>query len=299
MTVQEQVKIGVPASATRPVEVYDFRRPTTLAREHSRVLELAFETFARQWGTQLTAKVRVMSQVKCDGVIMRTYDDYAASLPSTTAMVLCSVEGIMAKVVIQFPTSAALSWVSHMLGGTSNAPLPERAFTQIEQAIVRRLVDDALEDLRYSLGSLLVHQISVGTIQYNSQFAQAAATADLMIVATFSMRIGEGSAVATLAIPADALLPQLVESNPAGASEDPEQLLQAQLAWVPVDVSLQLAPIRVLPSVILGLAVGDLLAVPHSTHRPLDVVVDGLPLARAALGSNGSRLACIVIDTEE
>jgi flagellar motor switch protein FliM len=299
VTVQEQAVIGVPASAGRAVEVYDFRRPTTLAREHSRVLELAFETFARQWGTQLTAKVRVMSQVKCDHVIMRTYDEYASSLPATTAMVLCPVGGIAAKAVVQFPTSAALSWVSHMLGATASTTLPERAFTQIELALVRRLMDDALEDLRYSLGSLLVHPISVGAIQYNSQFAQAAATADLMIVASFTMRIGDGTAGATVALPAEALLPQLVEAVPQAGSADPTDLLRAQLSQVPVDVSVQLTPALVLPSVVLGLAVGDVLPLPHPQHRPLDVVVDGHTLARAAVGSNGSRLACIVIDTEE
>ncbi|TFB60503.1 hypothetical protein E3T25_05405 [Cryobacterium sandaracinum] len=291
--------IGVPASAKRTVEVYDFRRPTTLAREHSRVLELAFETFARQWGTQLTAKVRVMSQVKCDHVLMRTYDEYASSLPATTAMVLCPVSGIPAKAVVQFPTSAALSWVSHMLGGTAVTMPPERAFTQIELALVRRLMDDALEDLRYSLGSLLVHTITVGGIQYNSQFAQAAATADLMIVASFTMRIGDASCAATVALPAEALLPQLVESAPETGSADPAELLRGQLAQVPVDVSLQLTPALVLPSVVLGLAVNDVLPLPHPQHRPLDVVVDGHTLARAAVGSNGSRLACIVIDTEE
>ncbi|TFC10991.1 hypothetical protein E3O19_14600 [Cryobacterium algoritolerans] len=291
--------IGVPASAARTVEVYDFRRPTTLAREHSRVLELAFETFARQWGTQLTAKVRVLSQVTCDSVIMRSYDEYASSLPATTAMVLCPVTGFSAKAVIQFPAAAALSWVSHMLGGSGSTSAPERTFTQIEQALVRRLMDDALEDLRYCLGALLVAPIVVGGIQYNSQFAQAAATGDLMIVATFSMRVGESTATATLALPADTLLPQLGETNPTSNAGNPEDLLHAQLAWVPVDVALQLTPIRVLPSVILGLAVGDVLSISHSKHRPLDVVVDGQPLARAAVGSNGSRLACIVIDTEE
>ena len=103
--------------AAKAVEVYDFRRPTTLAREHSRVLELAFETFARQWGTQLTAKVRVNSTVTSEQVLMQTYDEYAASLPPVTAMVLCALEDITAKAVIQFPTSAALTWVAHMLGG--------------------------------------------------------------------------------------------------------------------------------------------------------------------------------------
>jgi flagellar motor switch protein FliM len=176
VTVQEQISIGVPARSGPAVEPYDFRRPTTLAREHSRVLELALETFARQWGTQLTAKVRVISQVTFEQIVMVTYDEYASSLPPTTAMLLCDLQGFDARAVIQFPGSAALAWVSYMLGSNTAQVVPERKFTQVEQALVRRLFDDALEDLRYSLGSLLVAAISIDTIQYNSQFAQAAAT---------------------------------------------------------------------------------------------------------------------------
>ena len=289
----------MPARGNRSVEVYDFRRPTTLAREHTRVLELAFETFARQWGTQLTAKVRVVSQVACEQVIMCTYDEYAASLPPTTAMVLFALDDIDAKAVVQFPTSAALSWVGHMLGGNgSQLVTAERKFTQIEQALLRRLMEDALEDLRYSLGSLLVTPIAVDGIQYNSQFAQAAATSDLMIVARFEIRVGESIAAATVALPAVALLPQLGETNPTRSTVGAKELVHAQLAWVPVDVSLRLASARVLPDRILSLAVGDVLRLPHPQHRPLDVAVGGQPLAGAAVGANGSRLACVVTSTD-
>ncbi len=299
MTVQEHIAIGVPAKQSFAAEPYDFRRPTTLAREHSRVLELAFETFARQWGTQLTAKVRVVSQVTCEQVAMQTYDEYAAGLPSTTAMVLCAIEGMESKAVIQFPASAALTWVSYMLGSNQAHVAPERKFTQIEQALVRRLFDDALEDLRYSLGLLLVASISVDAIQYNSQFAQAAATSDLMVVSSFAIRVGDSSTTATLALPAEAVLPQLGESNPTTTVANAKQLVAAQVGRVPVEVSLQLAPVHVKPSKILGLVVGDMLRIPHPQHRPLDVMVDGQPLARAAVGSNGSRLACVVVTTEE
>ncbi len=289
---------GVPARGSRTVEVYDFRRPTTLAREHTRVLELAFETFARQWGTQLTAKVRVVSQVGCEQVLMCTYDEYAASLPSTTAMVLCAMGDLEAKAVIQFPTSAALSWVGHMLGGNGSHTTGERKFTQIEHALVRSLMNDALEDLRYSLGSLLACSIAVDGIQYNSQFAQAAATSDLMIVARFDIRVGESTAAATVALPAAALLPQMGEANPTSTGEDARALVHAQVAWVPVDVALSLAPAQVLPTQVLNLAVGDLLPLPHQQHRPFDVVVGDQIVARAALGAHGSRLACVITSTE-
>jgi flagellar motor switch protein FliM len=283
----------------RTVEVYDFRRPTTLAREHSRILELAFETFARQWGTQLTAKVRVKSQVTSEHVIMQTYDAYAASLPSTTAMVLCRFEGMDSKAVIQFPTSAGLSWVGRMLGGNGGQQAPDRKFTQIEQSLVRRLMEDALEDLRYSLGALLRTPISLETIQHNSQFAQAAATAELMIVAAFTISVGEDVADATVAVPAEILLSALGAANPTVSTENAKELMHAQLSYVPVDVSLRLAPANVRPGTILNLAVGDVVPLPHPTHRPLDVTVDGRPLAQAAAGSNGARLAAVIVNTEE
>jgi flagellar motor switch protein FliM len=283
-------------AAARP---YDFRRPTTLARDHSRVLELAFETFARQWGTQLTAKVRLLSQVTCEHLTMLSYDDYAAGLPSSTAMVLCAISDVDPKGVIQFPTHAALTWVNAMLGGTREVTRTDRPFTPIEHALVQRLMDDALEDLKYSLGPLLSNDIRVDAIQYNSQFAQAAATTELMVVARFTIRVADNIADATLAIPAQVLLAHLVETNPTVVIDNAKQLLHGQLAQVPVDVVARLTTAFVRPSVVLRMKVGDILPIPHPRHRPLDVAVGGQTVATAAVGAAGSRLAIVITNPEE
>ncbi len=283
----------------RTVSVYDFRRPATLAREHSRVLELAFETYARQWGTQLTAKVRVKSVVRLEEVTMQSYDEYAASLPAVTAMVLCSVEGDDSKLVVQFPGPSALGWVNRMLGASSDSPMPDRKFTQIEQALVRGLMDEALEDLSYSLGPLLSETVRVDTIQYNSQFAQAAAPSELMIVANFTMSVGEMHAPATLAVPAGILLPRLKKVSPADNRVDASALISAQLEQVPVELSVRLAPSFVTPSQVLGLAVGDVLPLPHLENRPFDLTLDGTRLATAAPARNGSRAAAVIVTIEE
>ncbi|MDQ1583927.1 MAG: flagellar motor switch protein FliM [Microbacteriaceae bacterium] len=283
-------------SAARP---YDFRRPTALARDHSRVLELAFETFARQWGTQLTAKVRLLSQVTCENLSMLTYDDYAAGLPSSTAMVLCAISDVEPKGVIQFPTHSALTWVNAMLGGTRGVGRTERPFTPIEHALVQRLMDDALEDLKYSLGPLLAHDIRVDAIQYNSQFAQAASTTELMVVAQFTIRVAENVARATLAIPARLLLANLGETNPTVVIDNAKQLLHAQLAHVPVDVAARLTTAFVRPAAVLRMQVGDILPIPHPRHRPLDVAVGGQTVATAAVGAAGSRLAIVITNPEE
>lgn len=281
--------------------MYDFRRPTTLAREHSRALELAFETFARQWGTQLTANIRARSHVTFETVLMNTYDEYAASLPSSTVMVLCTLGDLDAdaKAVIQFPTGAALSWFSHMLGGTGVHNEAERNLTQMEQTLLRKLVVDVLDDLRYSLGPLLSADIAIDAIHHNSQFAQAAGTTELMIVASFTVQSGEQTAPATLAIPADAILRRLGDANPVINAADARALVQLQLSRVPVEIALQIPSVAVTPATILGLTVGDVIPLGHAKHKPLDLAVGGQQLATAAVGANGSRMAFVVIETQE
>lgn len=293
------VQAGPETVQDRTVSIYDFRRPATLAREHSRVLEVAFETFARQWGTQLTAKVRVKSVVKLDDLSMHSYDEYVASVPAVTAMVLCGVDGFESKLVIQFPGTAALAWLSRMLGAANDSQMPDRKFTQIEQALVQRLMEETIEDLRYSLGTLLMESVHLDAIQYNSQFAQAAAPAELMIVAAFSVNVGENAAQATLAVPADVLLSKLRTVSPMDSTGDSRARVKAHVAQVPVELSVQLSPAAVTPSQILGLAVGDILPLPHLENRPFDVTLGGTRLATAAAARNGSRAAAVIVTVEE
>ena len=294
------VQNTLPTPLPKNVEVYDFRRPTTLAREHARAIELAFETFSRQWGTQLTAKVRVRSQVTFEGLSIHTYDEYVSKLPAQTTMVLLSIEQDgTTKAVIQFPATAALGWLSRMLGGAPDPREEERKFTQIESTMVRKLVEDTIDDITYSFGNLLKHPLTIDTIHHNSQFAQAAATTDLMIVGTLTVAVGDQSSPATIAFPADVILNQLGDANPVTNVADARGLLETQLTAVPVTVSLQLNPMTVTPAQILSLSVGDLFTLNHPSHKPLNVAIEGEPMARASLGASGSRIACVVVETQE
>jgi flagellar motor switch protein FliM len=284
---------GTPPAKT--VEAYDFRRPTTLAREHSRILEAAFDSFARQWGTQLTAKVRTKSTATTESVIVQTYDEYVASLPSVTSMVRCVLGETPAKMVVQFPTSSALGWVARMLGGHSDKAGLERKFTPIEHTLVKALVDEALDVLSYSLGPLLLEEPRVESIQHNSQFAQAAATADLMVVVTFTLEVGETASAVTVAIPADALLPQLGAVNPMASSHNAAELVHQQLAEVPVEVAVRLTSTNITPEGVLALAVGDTLRFPHHSREPFRVTVGGRDLARAMVVRSGARAAARIV----
>jgi flagellar motor switch protein FliM len=295
MTVQ--VMTG---AAVRPdAELYDFRSPAALAREQARSLELTFDTFARQWGTQLTAKLRTVCRVVCDGVSIASYDDVSAGLGEGAALALVPIGASSARAVLQLPAATLLEWVGRMLGGAGVLPPPQRPFTTVELSIIRHLLDETLEELSYSFGAALPAGLAVEAVHVTPQVAQAAAPTDLMVVTPFRIRLDDREVGAFLAIPASVLLPALGELElPAGPDENAARL-RAQLAAAPVSVAARLTSRIVTPGMVLDLAVGDVVRMPHPQSRPLDVVVDGITVASAAVGATGSRLACVVVDTQE
>jgi len=296
VTVQESHEFGVPAE--QRYEVYDFRRPATLAREQSRVLESALESFARHWSSQFGAHIRVPCVTQLEELEVRSYDELMARLPVTSVIAVCTAAGSSTRPTISFPLEAALGWVSRLVGGKGEFRSAQRSLTEIERAIVKEMMVGVVRDLEYAMGEILRYPLSVDTLSYGAQLVQAAAPTDLMVVAEFSIQIGERAAPVTFALPLEVV--RLDLNAPAAVpGAAPEELLRSQLGLVPVQLSLRLDDAAVDPQLVLSLREGDLIPLPHPEHRPLRLTVDGNTIATAAAGSSGSRLACVVVDTLE
>lgn len=295
MVIEDSARSAVRAHSS--VELYDFGRSTTLSREHARVLEMSFETFARQWGSQLSARTHGRSHVVVEAVAMQTYDEYGGSLPPATTLVVCALPGTDARAVIQFPASLATAWVVQMVGGRPVDTAEARPLTHIEQALVGAVMKDAIEHLTRSLDGLLPDGITIAGIQHSSQFTQVAAANEPVIVAQLSIRSGGRALGASVMLPASVILRALSTVGTGIPELASPGAIDRQVEQTPVEVALRLTPRRVRPREVLDLAVGDLLTLPHAADRPLDLMVGDHPVATAAVGASGARLACVVTAT--
>lgn len=295
MTVHTKSAVG--ARVDEP-EAYDFDRPTTLGRDHVRLLRGALESFARQWQTQLTTRLRAVCRITVGDIHLATYDEYVETLPATTVMVLCGVDPLQARAIMQFPVQSSLRWITRMVGSDSESTVPDRELTIIEQAIMRSIVADALDVLHYTMGDSFPSEFKVETVRFGARTAQAAATTDSMIVIEFRIAVGETSAAVTFAVPAEALSDEIAPL-PAEERAHVGDLMAEQLSEVPVRVALRFQPTPVSSQIVLGLAEGDVIRLGHSKNKPLSVVVEGQTLARAAVGASGAQLACVIVDTRE
>jgi flagellar motor switch protein FliM len=290
-----------------PPVPYDFRRPIQLSREHSRILQLGFDGFARQSTTVFTSSLRTVCQVSLRSIEQRSYAEYVDSLDAATYLTMFTAEPMPGLGVLEIPLVATMACVDHMLGGPGNADQPERPLTEIESGVIGGLIERLLGEMRYSLTPIVPLEPAVTGIEYSPQFAQVAGAADVMVVATFDLRIDERTHRMTVCLPFSGLLPHLASaSGPAAASErerakraEAAQLLQARFETVPLDVAVRFRPTRLGPDALSALQPGDVVRLTHPASAPLDVTVDDTTFAHATAGAQGQRLAALIVGTRK
>ncbi len=280
----------------------------TLTREHARAMEVSLTTFARQWGPLLTSRLGAATTITLDSVVLRSYEDYIQSLPQTTTAIVLTQEPTRTPVVLQIPTEVTMTMVDCLLGGpAAELAMAFRELTEIEWKLLGEVLGLACAELTYGLQSVAPMKFDIKGVKYNPGFMQVVPAAELVLVGTFDLTVGPVSAPFTLMMLAEPMLEALrgaEEQSGRSAQEQQEHaaalhLLAARMAEVPLPVSVRFAG-RTLPaSTIADLEVGSVISLGHPATRPLDVVVGDITLAHAAIGANGTRIACLVVSTEE
>ena len=285
---------------------YDFRTPNRVSREHARLLEIAFETFARQWATQLATSLSCPTGVTLVAVTQRTYDEYVDGLVSPTALVPFVTDAALGHGVLQLSTQTALAHVDHALGGPGGEQ-PHRELTEIEASLTRGLIARALGTLEYAFAAVAPLTAGVEDLQQNPQLMQVARAGDALVVAQFSILVGTLELPATMMLQLTPLVARMAaaaatdtrSSDELEAHHEQALTLAGSVAEVPMDVSVRLTTVASSPERVLALAVGDLVRVPHPTGRPLEVAAADIVFAHAVATVHGNRQACLITSTEE
>jgi len=282
---------------------YDFRRPVRLAREHAHVLRVAMQTFARQSSTLLTTSLRVICQVSAARLEELSYDEYLSGVHENSVCAVLTLDPWPGRALFTFDTTTLLTIVDHQLGGPGGDDQPDRPLTDLEQALVRQVLNRTLRELSYALEPIGKCTPVLQGLESNAGFVQAAAPTDPVVIARLDLSIGSHNAQASLCLPFTMLAPGLAAlSNSSDAEEKARarmaaaQRTQRRLVDVEVPVAVRFDPVRMPSSMIGRLEVGDVVHLNHRTSRPLSVTSAATTFAKAVPGASGRTLAVLIVD---
>jgi flagellar motor switch protein FliM len=273
-----------------------------LSRENSRMLQIAFETYARQASTVMTSALRTVCTFTLISGEQLTYAEYIETLPETSYLTLFTIDPIQQPAMLYMPLAATMSCVDHLLGGPGTADQPERPPTDLQRAVAGGLVERLVAEVRYAFASLVPVTPEVVGVEYSPQLAQEAAAADTMVVARMIHQQGDAEHDVSLCLSFNGLLPY-ISANASDVVSEREQAKRAEASArlaagfqdVPVEVGVRFRGTTADPVDLADLAVGDVVRLRHPAEAPLDVTAADVVFAHATPGSHGNRLACLIV----
>jgi len=278
---------------------YDFRRPNRIAKEQVRTLQMLHDTFARSMSSSLSAYLRTLLEVQLASVEQITYGEFIVSVAAPSTLGVFEMAPLKGGAVLDINPHLVFPMIDRILGGPGRASIQVRELTEIERALISRVLRKLLVDLQQAWAQVGRFEMRLLNLETNPQFVQLTSANDIAILVTFDVRVGDVEGVMSLCLPfamLEPVLPKLMTQRwfgtaPAAESGTVSREIETHLRGTPLDVRAVLQPMRIPISDLTRLEAGDILPLPWRENLEVTVEVGGRPRFAGRAGQKQRRRA--------
>jgi flagellar motor switch protein FliM len=295
---------SAPEAATgikrhRNVLPYDFRRPNRIAKEQVRTLQMLHDSFSRSVSSSLSAYLRSLVEVQLTSVEQLTYGEFMASITAPSTLGVFEMAPLKGGAVLDINPHLVFPMIDRVLGGPGRASIQVRELTEIERALVSRILRKVLVDLQQAWAQVGRFDVRLLNLETNPQFVQLTSPNDIAILVTFDVRVGEVGGVMSLCLPfamLEPVLPKLMTQRwfgaaPAADSGAVSREVEGHLCSTSLEVRAVLEPLRIPISALTRLEAGDVLPLPWREDLNVTLEVGGVPRFAGRAGRKHRRRA--------
>lgn len=283
----------------KKIKLYDFKRPDKFSKDQIRTLYMIHENFARFLNTYLSAHLRTMINIEVASVDQLTYEEFIRSLPNPTVLSVFKMSPLKGKAVFEMNPSLVFSIIDRLFGGVGGSFSKSRSLTDIEEAIVSRVMDKALEQLQDAWRQVIELSPRLDTLESNPQFTQVVPPSDMVVIITLQAKIMQTEGLMTLCIPYLVLEPIMnkltttfwVSSSSSKKDNQQNTALQKRLIRTPISASVLLGKTNINVYELMNLMVGDVLPLDSKYDGELTFVVGQNEKFKCRPGLAGKRMA--------
>lgn len=279
--IETETEEEVPSDG---VVSYDFTRQEQMLRGRLPTLGVINDRFAANFRDSLGGMLRKSVDVECDPVDMVKFEEFRGSLPVPTSLHVFRMDPLGGQALLVFDGHFVFSLIEYYFGGRgrASAKIEGRDFTQIENAMIGKVVSQCLQDLSGAWEKVFSVDIVYLRSEVNPEFAGIVLPGDSVIVAKFKVDIeGVGGGV-SLCIPYSTIEPVRdrlsggIQRDHLRADAKWRQGLRGRIRETTVDIVVQLGSTQVTAERLLQFKLGDVIQLEQRVGDPLRGSIQGV-----------------------
>lgn len=283
----------------KKVKSYDFRNPQKIAKDQLRTLEIIHDNYSRLLQTFLSGYLRSPVKVSVLTVDQYAYSEFNNAISNPALLSIVDFKPLSGQIIIDISTKIAFAMIDRLLGGDGEKVDEVRAFTEIEIALLRRLINRALELLTQAWENVIELTPTLEKIETNSQFAQIISPTETIALVTMNMSVGEVEGMLNICIPHLVMEPILgklstkywFSANRNEIEKKDKSLIEKRLKNAPVKINVQLGATVLTVEELLDLQIGDVIKLDKKQNEHLDVLIGSNIKYLGLPGTKNSKMA--------
>jgi len=293
----------------RKIRVYDFRRPHKFSKDHLRTLQMIYENFSGTISSYLSGILRIYCDSKVAVVEPQTYYEFINSLPEVVVLAVSDFEPLKkSSLIVEMPPDLTFTIVDRLMGGSGGEIGSARNLTEIEVALVERVIKHMLTLMSDSWSNVLKAEFKLVRTETSAQFVQIVSPNETMAIITLNLEIGEVSGMMNVCIPYLVLEPITENLSTkywysSRGQEDIDKkssdLLIKQIERASLELKAVLGETEISVSEFLHLQRGDVICLDKRADHEISLIVGDKRKFRGNVGIKAKKLAVQITGIEK
>jgi flagellar motor switch protein FliM len=293
-----------PDASGKKVTAYNFWSPDRFSKDQMRAVELVHEDLSEKLTTSIPTFLRTNLKPRLVHTEQGRFHDFLKDLPPNTLFHMITLAPLPGYMVITISPNVSYLVLEQRLGGKIEGEIKERPLTDIDQSLLRGLVEHMLNDLKSAWSKLVALEPSLEDSTTNQHWVQMVMGNEKVMLLTFELTIQGVTGSMNFYLPFGTLKPISAVLNPhvwiSGRKEkviDPAARETAMKnlnnVGLPVEVLLGNAVLHL--NEIINLKVGDVIQLDSKKEEPLVMQIANQKLFNVHIGKVGNNMAVQVV----
>lgn len=290
--------------AKSAVKNYDFKTANRFTKEQIRAINVVFKNFGHLLSNYLMGTLRASCDSEVLSVEEMSFNEFNNSVPSPVIIAIINTNPFAGSVILEMTKEISYSIISRVLGGTKEINAEGRQFTEIELAIVERVLWQSLKNYDEALEKIMEVSSTLEKVETSMQFAQIVDLNEPVLMVTLNITIGAESGLIGFCLPHQALEPflknlntrHMYSGNPNKKVESDPKRIIGTIKNTDIIISAVFNATEATVRDITSLNVGDVIQLTHKVDEPLIVKYQQIPKYRASLGKYRNSLALKILE---
>jgi flagellar motor switch protein FliM len=288
----------------RRVQTYNFWSPDRFSKDQMRAVELVHEDLVERLTTSMPSFLRVGLRPRLVHTEQGRFHDFIKDVPANSLYHVITMAPLPGQMILTISPEVSVRILDQRLGGKTEASRKERAMTNIDQSLLRGMVEHLLNDLKAAWSKVVSVEPNLEDSTVNQHWVQMMMGNDRVMLLTFELSIQSTTGIMNIYIPFSMLKPIAGVLNPhvwiTGRKEKTIDLVARQTTLdnlydmlMPIRVILGQAQLTL--SEALNLSVGDVISLDTQVGQNLVMEVANTTRLNTRVGRSGKKIAVQVV----